>query len=699
MFWQSVGSVRGWSLLGMVGLVCSCAPEDSGAPEDPPEESVGDSGTEPVEEGNTAPTAATVSLGPVGATTLDDLVITVVEEAWDADGDELELEVRWLRDGETMGYTDLVLPASATARDETWTAVVQASDGQALGPEARAELTVVNTAPAAPQLIVLPEGPTTDEDLVCVVAEPAVDVDGDALAHSVSWWRNGEVFPDTVTTLLADDTVPASATSGGQRWQCVVTVDDGSASPVEAEAWTSIERELTRGYRVLSEWGLSLQAWDNFMGAYTDAATWEASNLTTPWGTQNIDAFPDQPFGLIGSGSDLPSEIAEIYAPYVDRLTTIQLGDEDYFSEEWLEENGNFIRESWLYLPSAVVHTNHWIGQIYGEEMERWVQEGRPDLLTWDTYHFYGSSYPGMGEPFMLSNLQLYRQFALAGYDGEGNQPIPFGQYAQAFETTPGYSLSESELRLYAFGTWTFGGRWLNLFAWNSWWVGGASSYILFDTFPNSDPTPSFYEYADAMGESRHLSPALSALFSTDVVIVPGSHSCDGGTCQNDLPEDAPYFLTAVVPPWDPETHPWIVGVEVENLGAHNDGLPGDIVIGSFEPLLESCDGPDVHGEPAWMILNSFIAPNEGDRYHKTGGSEELVQRVTLTFRLPEAEAGQDPVSQALRVRRDDGEVEALPMFDLGDGTATLQLELPGGTADLIKLDTGAVFCGAQDPP
>jgi hypothetical protein len=649
---------------------------------------------------NTPPTAPTIAITPQEPTTLEDLVVTVTQEPTDPDGDELVVEFRWFEDGTDAGYTGSTLPASATARGETWTAEAQAHDGEAPGPAAEASVVVLNSDPEPPGLVVLPEAPTTDDDLICVVTEPAFDPDGDELSTTFAWTVDDVAFEASASTVYEGDTVPAAATGGTERWRCVVTVSDGEGEVAQAEAFNSIERELTRGYRVLSEWGLSLQTWDNYGGEYTDPAVWEASNLTTNWGTELVDDFPDQPFGLFSGnfGDARPLELAEIYAPYIDRLTTIQLGDEEDFSEPWLEENGAFIRETWAHLPDVVVHTNHYIGQIWGDQMERWIQEGRPDLLTWDTYHFNGSSEPGMGHPFMLSNLMLYRNWGLSGHDGAGEQPIPFGQWAQAFEATYGYTLSESELRLSTFATWTFGGRWLSLFAWNAWNELGHDVMVLFDTFPNSDPTPTFYEYAQALAESRNLSPALSALFNVDVVIQSGQHLCGAGTCTNPLPEQADYWLTASVEPWRAGRDPWIVGLEVENPGVHNDGLPGDVVISRFEPLLESCDGPDVHGEPYWMVLNSFIATNLGDSHFKTGGAEETAQLITLTFALPTPAEGEEEVTGVLRLGREDGEIELLPLVSTGDGQGTVELEVPGGTADLIKLDTGAAFCGIELP-
>ena len=148
------------------------------------------------------------------------------------------------------------------------------------------------------------------------------------------------------------------------------------------------------------------------------------------------------------------------------------------------------------------------------------------------------------------------------------------------------------------------------------------------------------------------------------------------------------------MPSLNPAIDPWIKDLNVTNIGIHNDGLPGDVVIGRFEPLLESCDGPDVHGEAYWMILNAFIAPNLGGRIHKTGHSSETAQLIDITFLLPPPTMGKPDITHVQRVRRDTGVVELLPLTNLDDGLAVITLDIPGGTADLIKLDTGATFCG-----
>ena len=58
------------------------------------------------------------------------------------DGDTVDFEVWWTRDGDDSGHTDTVVPASATASGEQWTIHVVPDDGDDLGEETTATVVV-----------------------------------------------------------------------------------------------------------------------------------------------------------------------------------------------------------------------------------------------------------------------------------------------------------------------------------------------------------------------------------------------------------------------------------------------------------------------------------------------------------------------------------------------------------------------------
>jgi hypothetical protein len=84
----------------------------------------------------------------------------------------------------------------------------------------------VNDLPPGPVIAIEPEMPTTADDLLCVVVEPSLDVEGDDVTYEVRWTRDGEVYDQGLVTLIEGDTVPASATLSGEQWICRMEARD-----------------------------------------------------------------------------------------------------------------------------------------------------------------------------------------------------------------------------------------------------------------------------------------------------------------------------------------------------------------------------------------------------------------------------------------------------------------------------------------
>jgi hypothetical protein len=100
---------------------------------------------------------------------------------------------------------------------------LQATDGVSL----QGDLVVVTlNRPPTPGLAeLLPLAPGDSDQLTCGLATPAADEDGDALTYSFAWTRNGQPFTGA-SNLATSSTVPASETTLGDTFACVVTVSD-----------------------------------------------------------------------------------------------------------------------------------------------------------------------------------------------------------------------------------------------------------------------------------------------------------------------------------------------------------------------------------------------------------------------------------------------------------------------------------------
>ena len=72
------------------------------------------------------------------------------------------------------------------------------------------------------------------------------------------------------------------------------------------------------------------------------------------------------------------------------------------------------------------------------------------------------------------------------------------------------------------------------------------------------------------------------------------------------------------------ESDPYITSITASNLGTLNGGNRGDVLIGYFNPLMESFDGPDYSNELYFMITNGLSDP--------TGLVADCRQSIAVNF-------------------------------------------------------------------
>lgn len=91
---------------------------------------------------NSVPGAPEIAIEPAAPTARDALSCLILVEADDPDRDPVSHDVMWLRDGDETSHVSPELSAELTEADETWTCRVTPSDGEGLGSEAEASVTV-----------------------------------------------------------------------------------------------------------------------------------------------------------------------------------------------------------------------------------------------------------------------------------------------------------------------------------------------------------------------------------------------------------------------------------------------------------------------------------------------------------------------------------------------------------------------------
>lgn len=160
-------------------------------------------------------------LGPAGATTFDDLVLTVV------DGNDDRYAYSWQVEGEDEpreGLDSVTVPASETEKDQIWT--VTATRGNA---SSTASITIGNTRPSA-EVSISPANPTAAD--VVTATGTGLDDDGDPTYVEYGWQRL--VDESWVASGLTSRNLPAESTRRGQRWRVIVTPFDGDEAGLPA---------------------------------------------------------------------------------------------------------------------------------------------------------------------------------------------------------------------------------------------------------------------------------------------------------------------------------------------------------------------------------------------------------------------------------------------------------------------------------
>ncbi len=230
---------------------------------------------------DTPPVVSAVSLSPTSVYT--DGTLTASVTASDADGDSLSYTYAWTVNGATIAATGGTLDgATWFDRDDEVSVTVTPNDGDADGANATSSsMTVLNTPPGAPSVSISPSAPEDEDDLVCSVSTAATDADGDTLTYTYAWTADGAAYTGTTTSTATSDTVPDSATSGGEAWVCTVTADDGTDAGTSASDSVTV----TSGgpWIYVADYGNN-NVWRVDVGADTIELLFTDSRLGTPRG-------------------------------------------------------------------------------------------------------------------------------------------------------------------------------------------------------------------------------------------------------------------------------------------------------------------------------------------------------------------------------------------------------------------------------
>ena len=188
--------------------------------------------------GDAVPSPPGVTLAPARPTTGAALKAVIATASTDADGDRLAYHYAWTRDGQAVKLppSAATVPAGRIHKGQVWRVTVRAFDGTQESTPVEAATRVVNSAPGAPRVALVPAAPRITDALRVKIVRPATDVDGDALHDDYAWTVDGH--PADLATDAA--TFPAGLAHKGQKVAVTVRADDGEVAGAGATASVTV---------------------------------------------------------------------------------------------------------------------------------------------------------------------------------------------------------------------------------------------------------------------------------------------------------------------------------------------------------------------------------------------------------------------------------------------------------------------------
>lgn len=472
------------------------------------------------------------------------------------------------------------------------------------------------------------------------------------------------------------------------------TPDSGEDNPIE-----EVVAEPFRANRLLIKHGLQLQCWvatDNYElgGAAGQPAynmlpsDWALTGFTGPtfFGPPLInpsyfESFPESQWAIAKAphGDQLDVEptdyeqrngyLSDEQKAHIDKLTTVCFGDEEAYSYELVGKLKAWYDLSRRLYPDVLVHNNQYIGQWTESNMRTYIREAKPDLITYDWYYFHTSD-PAtyIGARDMAEDLQIYRNLALEGWNGDKSDYLAFGQYILGFTNEGTYRPTESQLRLYYYLTWTLGGKWINWFRYlQGDGYGGKTAptqwALLLENGMPGQPT----HYMDWVNlcntESKYIGDYLVRLKTTDVRYVAGSDKYTEGKPGNigDFSPSASYIKT--------------ISAEIPD----EPGQGTDLYLGFFGIIPE-----EEQGDPGFFREgeDKFFMITNGWASMTVQTAEDLSQKIRFAIDMEEAGA-----ASCAWINPHTGQREVLNPVEQTDGLTYYEVELWGGSGALFMLN------------
>ena len=223
----------------------------------------------------TVTTAATITATPEPITTGN---LSCSATLADLNDGNLSPNYEWTNQmGDTLGSgSSLLIRASETEPGDVLTCAATATDVSGEGVDTSASVTVLNSAPTIGSLSLTPSAPFSQDTVTCE-AEFINDLDEQAVDVGYSWSLDGQLLPETTSTLDGPFEVGATI-------QCTATPNDGSMDGIALSASLTIANtHPTLGALSLSPGAIYTDDLLTVSGQATDPDGGQSLSLTYEW--------------------------------------------------------------------------------------------------------------------------------------------------------------------------------------------------------------------------------------------------------------------------------------------------------------------------------------------------------------------------------------------------------------------------------
>ena len=185
---------------------------------------------------NSAPIPPVVDIEPKNPCVSSDITCKVMKQPVDLDGDVLINKFNWYKNSVLfLSGVENRLDKGFLKKGDKISCEMVSTDGEYVVNHRSSEIEIANSKPTKPEIKIIPENPSTREELTCIIVKNSDDLDGDKLTYHFLWKKNDKNYKENTTKLLPEEVLR------GNKYTCAVFSSDGELSSDVAETSVTVK--------------------------------------------------------------------------------------------------------------------------------------------------------------------------------------------------------------------------------------------------------------------------------------------------------------------------------------------------------------------------------------------------------------------------------------------------------------------------